>query len=576
MALRKELGEFLLESKLINREQLNEARRRQRETGRRLGRVLIDLGYVKEQDIVNALESQLGISKVSLYDAALNNEVLRLLPESLARRYQAVPVKREGNKLTVAMADPLNIMALDDLRATTGLEIVPVLADEDEINQVLENSFGLQDIWNAAGAGDSGEPVGEGEKYNLDDLPEAAAEAAPVVRAVNSIIQQAIKARASDIHLEPQEKAVRVRFRVDGFLRNVMSMPRRFHAPVVSRVKIMAAMDIAEKRLPQDGRVQVRLGGREVDLRISTLPTIFGEKAVIRLLDKSNMLLKLEDLGFDDHLLSGYRSLIHRPYGMILVTGPTGSGKTTTLYATLNAINTVEKNIITIEDPVEYVIDGINQIQINPKAGLTFASGLRSILRQDPDVIMVGEIRDAETADIAVRAATTGHLVFSTMHTNDAAGAVARLLDMGVEPFLVASSVIGVLAQRLVRVTCPRCKTSYEVPAGSPERAFLGVYSDDNLTLSKGTGCSFCNGTGYHGRVAVHELMTVTGKIREAILSKASSEEIQAINSAPGMRSLREDACRKALAGITTFEELMRVAYMEEEVEGTPGASREG
>lgn len=564
MAVRKELGDFLVESNLITRSQLNEARRIQRETGQRLGRVLVELGYVKEQDIVNALEFQLGITRVNLYDITLDRELLRAIPEHLARRYKAVPVKKEGSKLTVAMADPLNIMAVDDLRATTGCEIIPVLADEAEIDSILGNSLGLDELF-AGADGEEEAAVVETGRFDLDELPDTAAEAVPVVRAVNSIIQQAVKSRASDIHLEPQEKSVRVRFRVDGFLRDIMTIPRRFHAPVVSRIKIMAEMDIAERRLPQDGRVRVRVGGKEVDLRVSTLPTIFGEKVVIRLLDKSHMLLKLEDLGFNQEILARYRNLIRRPHGMILVTGPTGSGKTTTLYATLNAINTPERNIITVEDPVEYVLPGINQIQVNPKAGLTFASGLRSILRQDPDVVMVGEIRDSETADIAIRAATTGHLVFSTMHTNDAAGAVARLLDMGIEPFLVASSVIGVLAQRLVRVICPRCKTAYELPPDAPERSFLGLPADVVPKLWRGSGCSYCHRTGYHGRVAVHELMTVTGRMREAILRKASSGEIQSLARAHGMRSLREDAQGKVLAGITTFEELIRVAYMEEE-----------
>ncbi|TDA67727.1 MAG: type II/IV secretion system protein [Clostridia bacterium] len=574
MAIRKELGEFLLENNLITRSQLNEARRIQRETGQRLGRVLVSLGHVREQDIVNALEFHLGIARVSLYDLAPDSDLVRIVPETLARRYKAVAVKKEGNKLTVAMADPLNIMALDDLRAATGCEIVPVLADEAEIDTVLDNLLSMSELFAGTNGEEEDTTVLEMGRFDLDDLPETAVEAAPVVRAVNSIIQQAVKSRASDVHLEPQEKSLRVRLRVDGFLRDIMSIPRRFHAPMISRIKIMAEMDIAERRVPQDGRVRVRVGGKEVDLRVSTLPTIFGEKAVIRLLDKSQMLLRLEDLGFNDELLAGYRSLIRRPYGMILVTGPTGSGKTTTLYATLNAINTVEKNIITIEDPVEYVLPGINQIQINPKAGLTFASGLRSILRQDPDVVMVGEIRDSETADIAIRAATTGHLVFSTLHTNDAAGTVGRLLDMGMEPFLVASSVVGVMAQRLVRVVCPHCKTAYELPPGAPERAFLGVPAGENLTLFKGSGCSFCNRTGYHGRVAVHELMTVTGKIRDAILGKASADDFQAIAKAQGMRNLRDDAQGKVLAGITTFEELMRVAYLEEN-EGKPPAAGE-
>lgn len=385
---------------------------------------------------------------------------------------------------------------------------------------------------------------------------------APIVRTVNSIIQQAVLMKASDIHLEPMEDVMRVRFRVDGMLKQIMGLPKASSQAIVSRIKIMADMDIAEKRLPQDGRIQLKINKTVIDLRCSSIPTVFGEKIVLRILDRNNMLISLEKLGFTSELLTEYKKLISISYGMILVTGPTGSGKTTTLYATLNEINAVEKNIVTIEDPVEYILGGISQIGVNTKAGLSFASGLRSVLRQDPDIIMIGEIRDRETADIAVRAATTGHLVFSTLHTNDAAGALLRLIDMGAENYLVASALVGVIAQRLVRRICRYCKEEYIVNAGSPQALFMGLKERD-MVLYRGKGCYKCGYTGYQGRMAIHEALHVTDRIRELIMEKASAKKIKQAALADGMIPLKEDGILKAIKGLTTIDEVMRVAYID-------------
>jgi len=558
---KKRLGELLVESGLITQAELQEALKLQKQTGDRLGRVLISNGFVTEQDIINVLEFQLGISQVDLHGIALVPEVIKMLPERLVRRFKALPVKRLGNTLTVAMVDPLNVLAIDDFRLASGCEIEPAISTEKEIDQAIQKYYGMQGFEGVAVL-EEGALLDLGEKFNLD--ADSGPGGAPVVRVVNSTIQQAVQARASDIHLEPLGDRVRVRFRVDGILRDMMSLPKGSHPSIISRIKIMADMDIAEKRLPQDGRVQIRANNRQIDLRVSSMPTIYGEKAVIRILDKSSRLVNLKDLGFAETVLKRYQNLIRYTYGMILVTGPTGSGKTTTLYATLNEISSIDKNIITIEDPVEYVLEGINQTQVHVKSGLTFAMGLRSILRQDPDVIMVGEIRDAETAEIAVRAATTGHLVLSTLHTNDATGAVTRLIDTGVEPFLVASSVIGVVAQRLVRKICPHCKISYQLPSESPHRAFMGAEANTAISLYKGQGCRQCDYAGYRGRLAIQEVLPVSANLRSLILAKATSEELKDQAVREGMQTLKEDGIDKALAGMTTIEEVIRVAYGEE------------
>lgn len=563
---KKKLGDLLIENKVINYAQLQEGLRIQSQTGDRLGRVLVGLGYVTEQDITNVLEVQLGITQVKLGNTVISPELMKTIPETLVRQHQVIPLKKEGNLLTVAMADPFNVIAIDDLHIATGCQIQPVQAPEQEVNSAIQKYYGSQELMGKAIKEFEVTPSAESPVFDLDDVPEAVEDEAPTIRIVNSVIQQAIRERASDIHIEPHAQEVRVRYRIDGLLRDMMTLPRQSLASIVSRIKIMADMDIAEKRVPLDGRVQVKAKERSIDLRVSTLPTIFGEKVVIRVLDKSAVVLRLEQLGMSPEVLEDYRKLIHRSYGMILITGPTGSGKTTTLYSTLNEINSREKNIITIEDPVEYVLDDINQIRVNLKAGLTFAAGLRAIMRQDPDIVMVGEIRDSETADIAVRAATTGHLVFSTLHTNDAAGALPRLIDMGVEPFLVASSVHAVIAQRLVRLVCPKCQEAYQLPDNSLERRFLEIKDGVPVTLNRGKGCHHCSDTGYRGRMIIHELLPITKVQRDLINAKASADEIRKSAREQGMLTIKQDGIQKVLSGLTTVEELMRVAMTEDEI----------
>lgn len=495
------------------------------------------------------------LGKLSLELEELDPSLLKLLPERLARRYGAIPYKLEDNSLYMAMVEPSNIVALDDLRLITGYEIKPVLAAKEDIEKILSLYESIPGFENRVFQNTETTYQQHSELLNVN---EKADDHGAVVKTINSIIVQAVRAGASDIHFEPQEKGVRVRFRIDGALREIMTLPKTTSVPLVSRIKIIAEMDIAEKRLPQDGRVMIAVDGRPIDMRVSTLPTIFGEKVVMRILDKARRLLKLDALGLTPPLLESYRRLIRMSHGMILVTGPAGSGKTTTLYATLNELNSSDINIVTIEDPVEYVLEGINQMGVNPKAGLTFATGLRSILRQDPDVIMIGEIRDKETADIAVRAATTGHLVFSTLHTNDAAGALLRLIDMGVEPYLVASSVEGVIAQRLVRRICPKCKRMYHLLNHAPEKVFLGA---EIQILYKGEGCKECGHTGYQGRVALWEILQVTPEIRELIIKKAVAGRIKEKAREQGMQTLWENGLAKVQQGITTMEEVMRVVY---------------
>lgn len=552
---RKRLGDLLLESGIITNEQLEKALSVQKKTGERLGKVLINLGYVTEESMIEVLEFQLGVPHYNLHDMTISREIAATIPGSLAERYSVIPIKVENKKITLAMVDPTNFFALDDVRLASGMEVEPVIAAENEILRAIQQSYGVSEVMEKAVS----------KLHKLEDATTAnevqAAEDAPVISIVNSLISQAIKERASDIHIEPRDRDVRVRYRVDGVLREVATFPRYTHAAIISRVKIISEMDIAEKRLPQDGRVKIQEAGREVDIRVSTLPTILGEKVVMRILDKKAVILDIKGLGFSADNLRRYKQLYAQSYGMILVTGPTGSGKTTTLYSTLTDINVPGKNIITVEDPVEYRLDGVNQVQVNQKAGLTFANGLRSILRQDPNIVMVGEIRDMETADIAIRAALTGHLVLSTLHTNDAPGALTRLIDMGIEPFLAASSVLGVVAQRLVRIICPACKQKYTPPAESPERLFLGIAPTEEVILHRGAGCPQCNHTGYRGRLAIHEVMTVSSKVREAINKRASSDEIARVAIEEGMVTMRQDGIHKAFQGLTTIEEVMRVAY---------------
>ncbi len=560
----KKLGDALVDSGLITAVQLQEALKYQKETGDRLGQILVNLGFVSEQDIVGILENQLGIPQITFDPSNLNANLVNSVPEAMIKRHRVMPIKKEGNRLTVAMVDPLNVVAIDDLRLTTGCEIRPVLATEKEIETAIHKHFGLPSLEVAM----KDFEVTPGSEVENDavrlDQEEAIIDEAPIVRLVNGIFMEAINEGVSDIHFEPMEDRVRIRYRADGILREAMKLPRKSRAALISRIKIMSDMDIAEKRVPQDGRIQIKYGEKGVDMRVNTLPTVFGEKIVIRLLDKSSIRIRVNQLGLSKLNHHKFTSAIRNPHGILLITGPTGSGKTTTLYATLNELNDPEKNIITVEDPVEYMLEGINQTQVNAKAGLTFAAGLRAILRQDPDIVMVGEIRDGETADIAVRAATTGHLVLSTLHTNDAPGAMTRLIDMGVEPFLVASSVIAVVAQRLVRRICSECKEAYELPPEAPERIYLGI-PPEQITFYRGKGCSKCGNKGYKGRLGIHELMPITKGLRHLINARVSADEIKRVAVAEGMVTVKEDGLNKAIEGLTTVQEVTRVAYSEDE-----------
>lgn len=564
---KKRLGDLLVETNLITEAQLQEALSVQKNMGVRLGEALIQLGFVTQQGINEVLEFQLGIPQVELHKLRLDPKIVKLINGDLARRHKVIPIDRKGDTIRLAMIDPLNLVAFDDVAMETGLEIEPVIATEHEVDRVIYRYFGLTDTVQQAFGGSLQDMRREEASFtdtiDLDELANATDEA-PIAKAVNAIIQQSISDKASDIHIESSEHAVRVRYRIDGILQDMMDLPRQTHLALVSRIKIMADMDISEKRIPQDGRIQIKSGADNIDLRISTLPTIFGEKVVIRLLDKSNVMYSVRELGMDAEIEKKFDDTLRQTYGMMLITGPTGSGKTTTLYAALNEINDTQKNIITVEDPVEYVLDRINQTQVHTKIGMTFANGLRSILRQDPDIIMVGEIRDKETAEIAIRAATTGHLVLSTLHTNDAASTVARLLDLDIEPFLVASSLIGILGQRLVRTICPSCKTTYQLEDHDPWRIFLGVTDTEPVTLYKGKGCSICNNTGYKGRTAIHEFMPMSKEIRRLIGQKTPADIIKDTARLEGMTTLKEDGIAKVYAGVTTIDEVVRVSYSDE------------
>ncbi|WP_027339324.1 type IV-A pilus assembly ATPase PilB [Halonatronum saccharophilum] len=559
MIKKKRLGDILVEAGFINEEELQEALRIQKDSDKRLGKVMKEMNLLTEQDVVEALEFQLGIPQVDLEKFIIDDEVIKIIPESLAVRHRAIPIKKRGRRLTVAMEDPLDVLAIDDIRIKTSCEVDPVIATASEIELALQRYFGndnlvselLDDIGSKWGTDDEGEDV-DRLREMVDD--------APVVRLVNNIIIDGIRTRASDIHIEPQDDQVRVRYRIDGVLHNHMTIPKHTHSALVSRVKIMSEMDISERRIPQDGRIQMVIGdGREVDLRVSSLPTVRGEKVVLRILDKSNLMLSIDKLGFLDNQERSFKKMIGQPHGMLLITGPTGSGKTTTLYSALSSLDTSDDNIITVEDPVEYRLEGINQVQTLPKAGLTFANALRAILRQDPDIVMIGEIRDKETAEIAIHAALTGHLVLSTLHTNEAAGALGRLIDMGVEPFLVASSIMGVIAQRLVRRICPDCKAENDDIIIDPQlEKYLGE-GKDKISLYNGEGCRNCNDTGYRGRAAIHEVLEIDSDIKKLIVNNASADEIEEEAKKKGMITLETSGLMKAEQGVTTLEEIMRV-----------------
>jgi len=557
------LGELLVREKLINLQQLRAAQDESRRTSTSLGYQLARMGYISDQEITEFLSQQYRVQSIDLAEFEIDAEVLKLVTQEVCDRHRIIPVSRAGSSLIVAMADPSNLHAIDDIKFLTGYNVEPVVASEAAIRHAIETSYGQPEISydDIMDGFDEGEiaVATDDDDLNLSDL-ERASEDAPVVRLCNAILLNAIKKRASDIHVEPYERKLRVRYRVDGMLHEEMAPPLKLKNAIASRLKIMSSLDIAERRLPQDGRIKLKLGkGREMDFRVSSMPTIWGEKLVLRLLDKTNLQLDMTKLGMDGKALADFKWAINQPHGMVLVTGPTGSGKTTTLYSALTELNQPGTNISTAEDPVEYNLMGINQVQIHEDIGLNFAAALRSFLRQDPDIIMVGEIRDFETAEIAVKAALTGHLVLSTLHTNDAPSTVSRLLNMGVEPFLVTASVNLVLAQRLARKICDECRT--EVHVEPSVLRDLGVPEAQIATtrVCRGSGCRSCNGTGYRGRIALYEVMPFTERLKEMVLQGCSTAELKEEMVRDGIATLRSSGIEKIRAGVTTIDEVLRV-----------------
>jgi len=561
----EKLSEALLEHQLLTPEQLGSVVEAHQRQGGELSSCILASGYIEEEAFREFLSSIYRVGSVALPSLEIEPDVIRLVPEEIATRFLLVPIGRQGRVLEVAMANPDNLFAIDDLKFYTGLEVQPLVAPESEIKAAIDRYYDrAQTLASVMEEMDEDvDLVEDADEMLRTQEMEAESQAAPVVKLVNSLLADAVQRGASDIHIEPYEKNMRVRYRIDGLLHDMMSPPNRLKSAIISRLKIMAELDIAERRVPQDGRIKLRIGKRNIDLRVSTLPTLFDEKIVMRILDKENLQVDMNKLGFQDRPLGDFREAIESPYGMVLVTGPTGSGKTTTLYSALTNINTVGVNIITTEDPVEYNLEGINQVQINDEVGLSFASALKAILRQDPNIVMVGEIRDLETASIATKAALTGHLVLSTVHTNDAPSTVGRLIDMGIEPFLVASSVRLILAQRLVRRICEKCAEPEElqrevlIDAGMDEKLI------DEGKLLKGTGCPACNGSGYSGRVGLYEVMVVTPTLREMVLDRASTAELRERAIADGMITLRQDALWKMSQGMTTFAEVLRETNMD-------------
>ncbi len=552
----KQLGQILLEEGLISESQLHDAVEEQRRHGRSIGRILVASGAIAERDLVTALATQIGMEFVDIADAEVDARAVTLVPDALCRRHALLPIRFEDGRLVVVMSDPSNVVAMDDVRTITKMEIKPVIGTRESILVAIDRYQAMVD--------DIGEMADDlaGDDADLTDLTglTSVTEDAPIVKFVNLLISQAVADGASDIHIEPGERDLRVRYRIDGVLHEVMRSPKSIQSGVISRLKIMAEVDIAERRLPQDGRIGLNVAGKAIDLRFSTLPTVHGEKVVMRILDKTSVMLTLDDLGFLDANERRFEASYRKPYGMILVTGPTGSGKSTTLYATLNVLNEPNVNIITTEDPVEYQLPGISQVQVNSKVGLTFSSALRSILRQDPDIILVGEMRDRVTAHMGIEAALTGHLVLSTLHTNDAPSAVTRLTEMGIEPFLVGSAVDCVLAQRLARRVCGKCVRMVTPEAEILKAAgFPDEVVEERPLVPQAVGCSACSQTGYRGRLAIHEVMTVNEEIERMAVARASSEDIGRVAVDHGMRPLREDGLAKVLLGRTTIEEIGRV-----------------
>jgi type IV pilus assembly protein PilB len=584
MAVR--VGELLLKEKRITPEQLQEALNHQRQNGGKLGLTFVKLGYVKDDEITALLSKQYGVPSIALGKFEIDPAVVKLVPAETAQKYQIIPLSRSGATLTIAMTDPTNVFAMDDIKFMTGYNVEPVVASETAVNDAIVKYYGKPTSANGRGSGAAGAAVSALEVASkaLEDMPALAdsgdvevleefeeisaetlakqGEEAPVIKLVNVMLMSAIQKGASDIHIEPYEKELRVRYRVDGILYNIMQPPMKFRDAITSRIKIMSKLDIAEKRLPQDGRIKIRFQDagemREIDFRVSCLPTLFGEKIVLRLLDKSKLMLDMTKLGFESESLRKFETAISKPWGMVLVTGPTGSGKTNTLYSSIARINTPETNIMTAEDPVEFNLVGVNQVQVRESIGLNFAAALRSFLRQDPNTILVGEIRDFETAEIAVKAALTGHLVLSTLHTNDAPSTINRLMNMGIEPFLVASSLNLVCAQRLVRRICKNCTEPDPTPAAALMQAGFSAEDAKKVVPNRGRGCDTCNNTGYKGRVGLYEVMEITEEIRELVLVGASAIELRRKAVEEGMLTLRTSGLRKVKDGVTTIEEIVR------------------
>jgi len=558
------LAEVLTHAGLITQEQAKSAEELAEKRKVSLTTAVKELGYADRNLISQTLAEHFGLRSIDLATVDIDKEVLSIIPHSVARRYKTVPLEKRDNTLVVAISDPLNLDSVDSLRMLLKMDVEPVIADADDIQKSIERHYGAEEeavakMLEEISSGDIRYVQDDGRAITSDEEEEEVPDEAPVIKLVSLLIMEAFRHRASDIHFEPLGRKFRIRYRIDGMCHEVQGPPRKLQGSVLSRVKIMAGMDIAEKRLPQDGRILIKVLGREIDLRVSALPGNHGESIVMRILDKESLLLGLVELGFSTEDQKTYEKLIQLPHGVLLITGPTGSGKTTTLYACLNYINRPDRKIITVEDPIEYMLSGINQVHVNEDIGLTFAAALRSILRQAPNVIMVGEIRDLETAEIAINASLTGHLVFSTLHTNDAPSAVPRLIDMGVKPFLVASALQSVMAQRLVRKICPECAQPYDPPNHELEAMGLTREELKGANLLKGAGCAACNNTGYRGRIGIFELMTVNDDIQKLVYQCVAATEIRKVARQYGMRTLREDGMLKVLAGVSTFDEVMRI-----------------
>ena len=558
------LGELLISAGMLTQEQLEEGIALQKGTGKRLGTVLQEHGFITENDLIEALQMQLGIEFVDLTKINIPTELAQVVPKNIARQYQVVPVRVVRDEVFLAMQDPLNFYAIEEVRKAVQKRVVPMVATAAAVERSIQILYGnegaakaIEEMRREAAA--KGETAAVESTFAANVIGEEGAASAPTIRLVNSVIERAVNDRASDIHMEPHETDLKVRMRIDGVLHEILTIPKELQASVISRVKIMSGMDIAERRIPQDGRFNVSMKDRVIDLRVSTLPTVYGEKIVLRLLDKSGGIVSTEAIGLAGEDLEKYRRLIRMKNGVLLIVGPTGSGKSSTMYAMINELNTPEVNLVTLEDPVEYNVNGVNQVQINDKTGMTFANGLRAILRQDPDIIAVGEIRDGETAEIAMRAAITGHVVLSTIHTNDAAGTIERLVDIGVEPYLVGSALKGVVSQRLVRRICPTCRTAYE--ASPEELEDLGLSAGQKRILYKGAGCPDCYNSGYKGRAAVFEILIISREIRDLISAGANRAQVDAVLHAPGSDfvTLQENAARMVLEGVTTVDEVNRV-----------------